>query len=421
MDGRRPLAGAIEITPQQGDEQIPSDRPPDARHVAAIAIAPGDSAVPPSGSEIPPGSEPFGDTLRLASDTAVPPPPDVPESLHPSLAETLPASLPSGVPSSGTASDKTTDFQVGSRPQEFFGLPSDFTPGMSVKVAPANLVGTDKLVLRGFVVQPRGAKSEFPPDYTLVAGPFMGGMGKVFRAQQGSLRRDVAIKQIHDELRGNDEERKKFVTEAVITGELEHPNIIPIHDLGLTKDFAQSGDQTNGNDADLFYTMKFVEGDDWKEELPKLSEAENIDVLLKVADAISFAHSRNIIHRDLKPSNIRLGKFGEVLVMDWGLAARLDAPNDCGPPARRCTWRRRWRSSSSPSREIRSRSCWKEGVRHHGRRHRLSESTVISICSERSYSKSSLSEHPTRGAPEKSAFKARPGTKLPRPTSGANY
>ena len=71
--------------------------------------------------------------------------------------------------------------------------------------------------------------------------------------------------------------------------------------------------------------MKFVEGDDWKEELPKLSEAENIDVLLKVADAISFTHSRNIIHRDLKPSNIRLGKFGEVLVMDWGLAARLDA------------------------------------------------------------------------------------------------
>jgi serine/threonine protein kinase/WD40 repeat protein len=275
-------------------------------------------------SEVPAGSPADADTLRLASDTA--------GATSSNVSDVIAPGLPAAEAASPHRGDATTDFQLGSRPPEFFGLPSDFTPGMSVKSAPANLVGTDKLVLRGFVVQPRGSKSEFPPDYTLVSGPFMGGMGKVFRARQGSLRRDVAIKQIHDELRSNDEERKKFVTEAIITGELEHPNIIPIHDLGFTKDFAQSGDQLGGNDADLFYTMKFVEGDDWKEELPKLSEAENIDVLLKVADAISFAHSRNIIHRDLKPSNIRLGKFGEVLVMDWGLAVRLDSPERF-PPA----------------------------------------------------------------------------------------
>ncbi|MCA9044295.1 MAG: protein kinase, partial [Planctomycetaceae bacterium] len=102
--------------------------------------------------------------------------------------------------------------------------------------------------------------------------------------------------------------RKKFLSEAVVTGDLDHPNIVPIYDVGRD---AQ---------GTLFYSMKQVQGTPWQKVIREKSEAENIEILLRVADAMAFAHSRGIVHRDLKPENIMLGEFGEVLVMDWGLA-----------------------------------------------------------------------------------------------------
>ncbi|MCA8995308.1 MAG: serine/threonine protein kinase, partial [Planctomycetaceae bacterium] len=105
--------------------------------------------------------------------------------------------------------------------------------------------------------------------------------------------------------------REKFLYEAHITGDLDHPNIVPIHELGAN------------DDGTLFYAMKLVSGTPWQDVIRERSRKENLEILMKVADAISFAHSRNIIHRDLKPENIMLGKFGEVLVMDWGLAIQL--------------------------------------------------------------------------------------------------
>lgn len=110
----------------------------------------------------------------------------------------------------------------------------------------------------------------------------------------------------------------------MITGELDHPNIVPVYDLGL-------------EDANTpFYVMKQVQGVEWADRMGENSLRENLDILLRVADAIALAHARHIMHRDLKPANIMLGEFGEVLVMDWGLAVPTpDSPRRGSFPAAR--------------------------------------------------------------------------------------
>ena len=137
-----------------------------------------------------------------------------------------------------------------------------------------------------------------------------GGMGVVMVARQLSLDRLVAIKMLTDEEPGP-EDRDRFIAEAVVTGELDHPNIVPIHDLGID------------SAGRLFYAMKWVRGTPWNRILRDRSREENLETLLRVCDAVAFAHSRGVIHRDLKPHNVMLGDFGEVLVMDWGLAATV--------------------------------------------------------------------------------------------------
>ena len=99
-----------------------------------------------------------------------------------------------------------------------------------------------------------------------------------------------------------------FVSEAVVTANLVHPNIIPIHDLGRT------------NDGKLFYSMKNVTGVSWKEVIRERTLEDNLDIYLKLCDAVAYAHSRGVINRDLKPENVVVGDFGEVVVLDWGLA-----------------------------------------------------------------------------------------------------
>ena len=143
-----------------------------------------------------------------------------------------------------------------------------------------------------------------------------GGMGVVLRAIDRDLRRDVALKLL---FRGDQPlARDRFVEEAQIAGQLEHPNIVPVHDLGV---------DANGQ---MFFTMKLVKGRSLAEVLDELRSPEppedgpSLRRLLRsfvaVLDAIAFAHDRGVVHRDLKPANIMLGDFGEVLVMDWGLA-----------------------------------------------------------------------------------------------------
>lgn len=166
------------------------------------------------------------------------------------------------------------------------------------------------------VIQPRHFREAKTPeptlgsdaDYDLLKMLGQGGMGVVYSARQASIDRTVAVKMLKPDMARDEGQRHKFLAEAVITGDLDHPNIVPIYDLGKNREGA------------LFYAMKKVQGTPWDKIIHKKSLSENLDILLKVADAVAFAHNRSVVHRDLKPENIMLGDFGEVLVMDWGLA-----------------------------------------------------------------------------------------------------
>jgi len=145
-------------------------------------------------------------------------------------------------------------------------------------------------------------------DYELMSQLGEGGMGVVYAARQASIDRTVAVKMLKPAGAEDPEARSKFLSEAVVTGDLEHPNIVPIYDVG--KNEAGS----------LFYSMKRVKGTPWDTAITEKTFPENLDILMKVADAVALAHSRGVVHRDLKPENVMLGDFGEVLLMDWGLA-----------------------------------------------------------------------------------------------------
>jgi WD40 repeat protein len=151
-------------------------------------------------------------------------------------------------------------------------------------------------------------------DYELSEVIGEGAMGTVWSARQASLDRDVAIKMPKGAATRTEMGRRQFMSEVVVTGQLDHPNIVPIYDLG--KDSA----------GQLFYSMKRVDGRPWNElqEQEELTQQENLEILMKVCDAVRFAHDRGVIHRDIKPHNVMVGRYGEVSVMDWGIALRLD-------------------------------------------------------------------------------------------------
>lgn len=147
-----------------------------------------------------------------------------------------------------------------------------------------------------------------------------GGMGAILDARQNATQRTVAMKVMLESADETDVVR--FIEEAQVTAQLEHPNIVPVHELGVDEQ-----DQ-------LFYTMKMVRGITLKKVLDLLAAGTAatvkkyplpalLTIFQKVCDAIAFAHAKGVIHRDLKPENIMLGDFGEVLVMDWGLAKIL--------------------------------------------------------------------------------------------------
>ena len=149
---------------------------------------------------------------------------------------------------------------------------------------------------------------EDEPEYELLKVLGEGGMGIVYDARQTSIDRNVAVKMLKAKSADNQKQRAKFLAEAVVTGELDHPNIVPIYDVGSNSEGA------------LFYSMKKVQGTPWLKIIKQKSIPENLEILMKIADAVGFAHARGVVHRDLKPENVMLGEFGEVLVMDWGLA-----------------------------------------------------------------------------------------------------
>lgn len=162
-----------------------------------------------------------------------------------------------------------------------------------------------------------------------------GGMGKIFRAVDVEIDREVAIKTLALQCDKDSEsptyldKLARFLQEVQVTGQLEHPSIVPVHLLGAT----ESGR--------MFFAMKLVQGQTLGAVIEKLNKRDpltegifslrrKLGIIIKICDALTFAHSRGIIHRDLKPSNVMVGEFGEVQVMDWGLAKliRSDLPID---------------------------------------------------------------------------------------------
>ena len=155
-----------------------------------------------------------------------------------------------------------------------------------------------------------------------------GGMGKVFAGTQRSLGRPVAVK-VLDGSDANDRARAALLHEARVTGRLEHPNIVPVHVLGV-----------DGAGQPVM-VMKRIEGVSWRKLLQDPSHAAwarllsrhrdrleaHVEILLRVCDALEYAHARGVVHRDLKPDNVMLGAFGEVYLLDWGVALDVHAPS----------------------------------------------------------------------------------------------
>src|SRR5436190_1968944 len=148
------------------------------------------------------------------------------------------------------------------------------------------------------------------PGYRVVREIARGGMGRVLAAFDLGLDRDVALKVL---LPGANAER--FVRESKITARLPHPSIPPVHALGTLAD------------GSPFLALKLVVGRTLAAEMKTADRRRLLQAFTQVCDAVGFAHSRGVIHRDLKPANVMVGEFGEVQVMDWGLAKDVTSPD----------------------------------------------------------------------------------------------
>ena len=148
--------------------------------------------------------------------------------------------------------------------------------------------------------------------YAFVKELGRGGMGTVYLAEDKELDRLVALKVLHTP---EGELRRRMIREAQIIARLEHPGIVPVHDIGTLPD------------GRFFYAMKYVRGSRLDEYAAQGSSLnDRLRKFQAVCDAVAFAHAHGVIHRDLKPQNIMIGSFGEVLVMDWGIAKIREDP-----------------------------------------------------------------------------------------------
>jgi len=180
---------------------------------------------------------------------------------------------------------------------------------------------TQALIERLRAEGPRGTR------YRILGEIARGGMGAVLKVRDDELRRTLAMKVMLQGRPGDPDSLSgtrsplatgRFLEEAQVTGQLDHPGIVPLHELGLDRD------------GRLYFTMRLVRGEDLRTVFEHVesgrggwSQVRALGVLLKACEALSYAHAKGVIHRDLKPANIMVGQFGEVYVMDWGLARVL--------------------------------------------------------------------------------------------------
>lgn len=160
-------------------------------------------------------------------------------------------------------------------------------------------------------------------DFEIVNHHQEGGLGIVYKALDRSFHREVALKVIRGRGIKDPETRSQFEKEIEITGRLEHPGIAPVYARGISPE---------GNP---FYAMRFVDGNDLSDEIDAFFEGTKLDfsnvkfhrlltTLISVCQTVAYAHGRGVIHRDIKPLNIRIGKFSETILLDWGLATVIE-------------------------------------------------------------------------------------------------
>jgi serine/threonine-protein kinase len=171
------------------------------------------------------------------------------------------------------------------------------------------------------------ARTRYEPMKLLGAG----GMGEVVLVQDQDIARRVAVKRLLPEL-GTAPVLARFVDEIRTVGRLEHPNIVPIHDVGV--------DELGR----YFFVMKYVEGETLESVIDKLAAGDpayvaeysyekRIEVFLGILHALEYAHAHGIVHRDVKPANVMIGRYGEVVLMDWGIAKPLEQKRDAAAGA----------------------------------------------------------------------------------------
>lgn len=187
---------------------------------------------------------------------------------------------------------------------------------------------------------PIAKTSKQPMRYQVLRAHNSGGLGTVSVAKDEELGREVALKEIKEKYADHPGSRRRFLIEAEITGCLEHPGIVPVYGLG------------HYDDGRPYYAMRFIRGEslqdaidrfhadehlkhDWRQRMLELRQL--LRRFLDVCNAMEYAHSRGVLHRDLKPENVMLGKYGETLVVDWGLAKaddQIELTNNDEPPLR---------------------------------------------------------------------------------------
>ncbi len=167
----------------------------------------------------------------------------------------------------------------------------------------------------GAPTTPADGEELIPGRYRLDGELARGGMGAILKIWDETIRRDLAMKVILESAQDDVSLMGRFLEEAQITGQLEHPGIVPVHEIGF---------DTHGR---LYFTMRLVRGHDLRTVFEWVRRGEAgwtrtraLNVVLRICEAVAYAHSRGVIHRDIKPANVMVGSFGEVYVMDWGLA-----------------------------------------------------------------------------------------------------
>ena len=185
-----------------------------------------------------------------------------------------------------------------------------------------DLAARDPSTADFFAARPTPApasEGDIPPGYELGELVGAGGMGVVYRARDVNLGRDVAVKLLRSGFAADSPQNRRFVREARITGQLQHPGVPAVYQAGTTPA------------GRPFLAMKLIKGDTLEDKLSRGESVNALAVFEAVCQAVGYAHAHGVIHRDLKPANVMVGAFGEVQVMDWGLATVLAPGGEADP------------------------------------------------------------------------------------------